>query len=143
MTAYDVTMLAVVFPAVVVPLWIVVRRVWREGRDVYDDALPVRSATPESARHGYHAFLLPVAVSMTLSGPATAAYVVWESSGRSPSWLEDVFLWLFLVCFVLVLLGFWLWAWMWPRLLVPPHLRDQPGWVLATWRGRRSGGRAR
>ena len=81
MLARDVLMLGVVFPALVVPLWTVVLRVWRRGEDIYDQAGPVKWVTPESARHGYHAFLLPAVISMTLSGPVTAAYVVWEHGG--------------------------------------------------------------
>lgn len=135
MTVKDVLMLAVVFPALVVPGWIVVLRVWRQGRDIYDPAALVRWVTPDSARHGYHAFLLPALVSMTLSGPVTAVYVVWESGG-GPRWLGDAIVWLYALCFGLLLLGFWLWAFMWPRFLVPPHLRGQRGWVVAALRGR-------
>jgi len=135
MAVKDVIMLGVVFPALVVPLWIVVVRVWRQGRDIYDQAAPVRWVTPEAARHGYHAFLLPAAMSITVSGPVTAAYVVWETGGGL-HWLGDAFIWLYSVCFGLLLLGFWLWAFMWPRVLVPPHLRGQRGWVVEAVRGR-------
>lgn len=133
MVVKDVLMLGVVFPALVVPLWIVVVRVWRQGRDIYDQAGPVKWVTPESARHGYHAFLLPAVISMTLSGPVTAAYVVWEHGGLQ--WLGEAFIWLYALCFGFLLVGFWLWAFMWPRFLVPPHLRGQRGWVLAALRG--------
>lgn len=136
MTAEDIIMLLVVFPAILIPGWIVVLRIWRQGRDIYDQAGAVKWVTPESARHGYHAFLLPTLMSMTLSGPATGVYVVWESGGSRPLWVGDVILWVYGLCFGLLVLAFWLWAFMWPRVLVPPHLRGERGWVVAALRGR-------
>jgi len=113
----------------------VVVRVWRQGRDIYDQAGPVKWVTPESARHGYHAFLLPAAISMTLSGPVTAAYVVWEHGGMQ--WLSDAFIWLYALCFGFLLLGFWLWhscgRGSWCRLT----FEDSGGWVVAALRGPR------
>ena len=137
MSTKDVIVLGVLFPLLVIPGWIVVMRVWRQGRDIYDDAAAVRWVTPEAARHGYHAFLLPALLSMTLSGPTTAVYVIWESRG-GPAWVEEVVLWLYALSFALLLLGFWLWAFMWPRFLVPPHLRGQRGWIVAMLRGPRT-----
>lgn len=140
MSIKDAVILAVGYPILVIPLWIVVLRIWRQGVDIYDTAVPVRVFTPDTARHGYHAFLLPAALSITLSGPVTAAYAWWKSSGESPAWWGDVFAWLFLVCLGLLFLGFWLWAFMRPKILVPPHLRGKPGWVAALRHGREPSG---
>lgn len=119
MTTEDVIMLGVVGPAVLIPVWVVVLRIWRQGRDVYDQAVVVKWMTPESARHGYHAFALPGVLSFTVMGLVTAVKVVWESGG-GPPWVGNAVTWGYLSGVGLILLAFWLWAFMWPRFLVPP-----------------------
>jgi hypothetical protein len=141
MTTYDFIMLGVVGPAVLIPAWVVVLRIWRQGRDIYDQAVAVKWMTPESARHGYHAFLLPAVLGFTVMWPMAAVYVVWGSGG-GPQWVGDVVRWGFGVGLGLMLLACWLWAFMWPRFLVPPHLRGQRGWAVAVLRGESDGDRA-
>jgi hypothetical protein len=141
MTTEDVIMLGVVGPAVLIPVWVVVLRIWRQGRDVYDQAVVVKWMTPESARHGYHAFALPGVLSFTVMWLVTAVKVVWESGG-GPPWVGDAVTWGYLLGVGLILLAWWLWAFMWPRFLVPPHLRGQRGWAVAALRGTSDGDRA-
>jgi hypothetical protein len=141
MTIEDVIMLGVVYPAVLIPVWIVVLRIWQQGRDVYDQAVAVKWMTPESARHGYHAFALPACLGFTAIWLTIVVDLVWEAEG-STQWLVDAVTWGYLSSVGLILTGAWLWAFMWPRFLVPPHLRGQRGWAVAVLRGTSDGDRA-
>lgn len=114
--------------------WIQSFRVWRRQADV---SAGVTWFTGEPSSVGLHAFLLPGTLGLTLICLGLVADLL--DGGLSPAAVGQVSSWTIGVGFLLLLLGFWMWLFAWPRVLVPPHLRGRPGWVMASWRTWREG----
>lgn len=100
--------------------WIQCYRIWRHKVDV---GAGVRWATGPGSQVGFHAFLLPGTLGLTLAYLGIALEALRSSLADPPSVLDSAVTTLILAGLASVLIGFWLWRFTWPPFLVPPHLR--------------------
>lgn len=107
-------------------------RVWRQHEDVSQGA---RWAVGDHGAPGYLSFLLPGTVAITLMWLALLSSELWDPDSQ-PGGAIPVSL--FAASMLSLAIGFWTWLFMWPRVLVPPSLRGQPGWIAGAWRARRA-----
>lgn len=99
-------------------------QVWRTDVDV----------SRETGSAGYQASLLPNGVGVALALLAILTAQVWDPDTMPGGAIP---LTLFVMWFVAWVIAAWLFLFMRPRILVPPRLRGQPGWIAAAWAARR------
>lgn len=118
MTAEDWIFGVVLGPVILVAAWLVVYRVWRHGLDVSRAVATFSDGGP-----GYHAFLLPTVVGMTLLWACAMLATVVEQQDSTREWLNPAVAVLASVGGLAMLLGAWLWKFARPTFLVPPQFR--------------------
>lgn len=118
MSAEDWIFGVVLGPVILVALWLVVHRVWRHGLDVSRAVATFSGGGP-----GYHAFLLPAVVGMTLLWACAMLATVGDQLDSPPGWLNPAVAVLASVGGLAMLLGAWLWKFARPAFLVPPQFR--------------------
>jgi hypothetical protein len=128
-------MLVGLIPLILTAGWVQTIRVWHRRADV---SAGIMWATGPASAPGYHAFLLPAGLGLTLEWLGIVLLKVKAGIASTPGWLGTVALWLLGLGLIFMVLSFWVWLFMRPRLLVPPHLRGQPGWVAGVRRQRRA-----
>jgi hypothetical protein len=128
-------MSVVLGPLILVAVWVQTFRVWRRGADV---SAGIAWATGPASIPGYHASLLPSALLITVEWLGIILLELESGVASMPGWVGAVASWLMGVGLIFLVLAFWVWLFMRPRLLVPPHLRGQPGWVAGLRRQRRA-----
>lgn len=113
----------VLCPLLVAGGWVTVVKVWRNGLDV-SGAVSWFTGTGHGLR-GYHAFLAPATIAITLLWGGALADVIRVGMKAPPTWLY----WFVGVCFgvgfLFMVIGAWMWIVQWPTFLIPPHFRDR------------------
>jgi hypothetical protein len=125
----DWIVMAVGLPLLTAGVWVQTLRVWRSGADV---SAGVSWFIGRASTAGYHGFLLPAVISMTLIWSGMVLTQI-TSSGLVHTLGE----WALALSLVFMALGFWVWLFGRPRFLMPPHLRGSPGWLGALWQEHR------
>ncbi len=106
-------------------------QVWRTDVDV---SRGVRWAVGETGSAGYQASLLPNTVGFALALLTILTAQVWDTDTMPGGAIPVA---LGVMCLLAFALSAWLLLFMRPRILVPPKLRGQRGWIAAAWVARR------